>query len=126
MKANELMVGDWVYDPEPDADGYIYKFIIEPEDFTNKTFLDSISPIPITLEILKKNGFEEIYYDGYHYGLFSYKNNEEKCDIELDPENGCFECYFDDDINSLNIKIKYVHELQHILRMCGIDKEIVL
>jgi len=87
-----------------------------------------LNPIPLTSEILEKNGFvKEIVtnddtnddYTAYHWnptpqypsdGLWFYPT---------------FSGYAFDYIMS-KIKIKYVHELQHLLRLCGIDKEITL
>lgn len=125
MEINELMVGDWVS----------YKKVcsrIASADFdlNNRTWMQEIEPIPLTTEMLEKNGWEECNWDtdddvqyGYDYGLFYFtwwRN------VEL------LSCYFEDKNAGLSYEmisempIKYVHQLQHALRLCGIDKEIEL
>ena len=81
-----------------------------------------IKPISLTPEILKKNGFE------YREGEFNmlgiavvphYVHNDVPFEIFCDGEP--FAIWFKEPIN-----IKYVHQLQHALRFCGIEKEIIL
>ncbi len=114
MNAEELMVGDWVV-CNYYADKPFYK------EFGIGDFLKGgynfVDPIPLTSEILKKNGFVEEHEKpivdkigaAIIYGKYK----------RLDEDN-CInygECLF---------PIKYVHELQHALRLCGIKKEIVV
>ena len=118
MKAKELMIGDWVYNP-----------------FTRKTLrltfgrdLDlaedlCLEPIPLTAEILEKNGFTR------------YRENEELWDVgvfRLDLglfavgiDNGCGTgmCMMPHGI--MTFYCNYVHELQHALRLCGIEEDII-
>ena len=95
MKANELMIGDLV------KCGKRYMKVTQlAEDMD----CDDIEPIPLTPEILEKNGIElSVGPGGLYQGTISGVN----CHIEF------------------NI-IKYVHELQNALRLCGIEKEIEL
>ena len=92
--------------------------------------VEILSPIPLTPEILEKNGFE--------YIRFGYIEKEETCAIEAlhqwRLENSRFA--LDDDSWWRSLKdykhrvkfggfpLEYVHQLQHALRLCGIDKEI--
>ena len=90
---------------------------------------DNIEPIPLTPEILEKNGFEknELIESYNHYcGMdnrvslnddFYYINSRNTWYVHVDSEDystiaGC--------------ELTYVHELQHLLRLCKIDKEIEL
>jgi hypothetical protein len=90
---------------------------------------DNIKPIPITKELLEKNGFEkegviELYnlYAGIDHRVTihddkEYMNSNNEWYVHVDSEDystiaGC--------------ELTYVHELQHILRLCKIDKEIVV
>lgn len=66
--------------------------------------------IPITKEILEKNGIK------YQFGCPWYQYGD-----EIGGEG--FEIHF---ALHCQIQIKYVHELQHALRLCKIDKEIEL
>ena len=113
MKANELMIGDWVLindtprkiqsvngvDDEIMADDELYTLA---EDRYHSE--DKVTGIPLTPEILEKNGNElSIGPSGLYQGAISGVN----CHIEF------------------NI-IKYVHELQHALSLCGIEKNITI
>ena len=120
MKATELMLGDQVYCYHPSrprevvtADADLLRLMerIESGLVTEESPLYRvIEPIPLTPEILEKNGWtrDELCNEWFiHYGpnLFG------KC-----PEVTIFD----------GVSIKYVHELQHALRLCGIDKQIEL
>ena len=136
MKAEDLMIGDWVSITEPDDfHGYTGKVRITnaevnyimvdiPDMHLHDVFIEDLQPIPLTEEILEKNGF----------GFLDTSNNEIKSVWTgwwiLDGlELGCFSnlkfpVYFN--ISDVNVKVNYVHELQHALKLCGIEKEIVL
>ena len=146
MKANELMIGDWVRIDEPDkyagATGQIQSLMYHREDdaayfnvFIQGKFgyvsrdvcSDDIRPIPITAEILEKNGFENIGDD-------TYQLEEKPCWFWVDFFRHTYGCEYDtstyeyeDDEHRLKLYgIPRVHELQHALRLCGIEKEIEL
>ena len=131
MEANELMTGDWVIlsgDPNPQQ---VQELLIDsvtiqcwPHRF------DDINPIPLTPEILEKNGFKN--RNGYQW---IYKDNYSKIRIDIAPkvvidgeELGeppiCLT--LEGVLFNINMSIKYVHELQHALKICEIEKEIVL
>lgn len=89
----------------------------------------SIYPIPLTPEMLEKNGFkrENLITSYNHYiGIdnrvslnddFYYINSRNTWHVHVDSEDYC---------TIANCELTYVHELQHILRLCKIDKEIVV
>ena len=107
MKTKELMIGDWVYGTKLKRNGRVDRLEHDVED-------DTVEPIPITEEILKKNGFL-----GNDYGEIIIGEWRIMCDCSnvaiLHNEHVC-----------LDIPIRFVHELQHALRLCKIDKEIEL
>lgn len=81
-----------------------------------------IEGLPLTPELLEKNGFKEEqhqkegtseWYDFYHYDL--------GINIVYDVEGNKFAAYLDD--KKLR-EIKYVHELQHILWALGLNAEL--
>lgn len=78
----------------------------------------SLEPIPITPEILEKNGFEK--YGKPHFNLQQWviKAGNRNVSIvqELTREGWCFK----------DIWITYVHELQNLINLCSIEKEIKL
>lgn len=123
MKANELMLGDLVQ-----VNGEMFKVIsISYFDIgiadSKKGFyhehIDNIKPIFLSPEILQKNGFK-LQRDKSELGILDT--------YWLGSELGAFR------IHRLNnggyqfglAKIRNVHELQHSLRLCGIDKEIII
>lgn len=146
MKAKELMIGDWVHIDEPDkyagATGQIQSLMYHREDdaayfnvFIQGKFgyvsrdvcSDDIRPIPLTADILEKNGFENIGDD-------TYQLEEKPCWFWVDFFRHTYGCEYDtstyeyeDDEHRLKLYgIPSVHELQHALRLCGIEKEIEL
>lgn len=106
MKANELMIGDWVIG----GSGEPFKIGIIDPDFL---FWNEIQPIPITPEILEKNGFV-VESRNYHVEPLQYCELEDGLWIDISGEN-----YFEG-------KLEYVHQLQHTLKLCETEKEIIL
>lgn len=84
---------------------------------------------PLTPEILKKNGFTQCEPQGYDLyikdkegaGLYRIFWQGESYNYYL--EIAAY-AYPSGEFNNTNIK--YVHQLQHALRLCGIEKEIEL
>ena len=136
MKVNELTIGSWVlgkYDNEP----YQIKGISKTEDYiVAKVFehgmwqkVDVFEPIPLTPEILKKNGFEfddVIPECRMFMGIDDrvalrndkeYMNSVNEWHVHIDSEDYC---------TIANCELTYVHELQNLLRLCKINKEILV
>ena len=113
MKAAELMVGDWVCLKDDikcelplKVDGVLTDDIsLEGEGFLGGAE-GLIRPIPITPEILEKNGW---WYD--------VEWMHDKVDFGIERWNGGFQCY-----NINQIKLDLVHQLQHALRLCGFNE----
>ena len=130
MKVTELIVGDWVLDGTQIAQITSITFggVIETTayEFSN---IEVIKPIPLTGEILERNGFE-----GTPTGdLFIEKKLWETYAIELFASEGSWIIritdktnWYIDGCNRINLYIKYIHELQHALKLCGIEKDIKL
>lgn len=88
-----------------------------------------LHPIPLTPEILEKNGLEKrcsdelVLFDNSkiditgEYFIIRYFVNTQR--VWLCKRTGVCE-------NEIRKNCQYVHELQHALKLCGIDKEIVL
>lgn len=143
MKATDLMIGDWVSvyieDDDPAQCGYVTCKVENINDFgdigakCNDYREEDVEPIPLTPEILAKNGFvygykqvdyEQVdyrqrYITYYHIGLDFYLDLYGG-EILLKIRQDCDFTFFG------IISCKYVHELQHALKLCGIEKEIVL
>lgn len=111
MKTNELMLGDWVLDTRTNLPLKVNPFMAELE-------VPEWQPIPLTPEILKKNGFS---YDG------GYAVLELEYDCKLSHyfhEHRLTKFYRDEVL--FRCQCTYVHEFQHALKLFGIDKAIVL
>jgi len=129
MKVEDLMVGDWMYITEHPIKKEAKQ--VKPEHFLRS--LVTFEPIPLTAEILEKNGFIDssfeankkykyiIHTNEYQLGYYPKMNSFNVYKKGIDPFYGKdkFCCGFQ------NI-VKYVHELQHALKACKIDKEIKL
>lgn len=130
MRAGELMIGDYVIrknvpkeilivDTIDSIRGIVY-LDLDGLGITEK--LENIEPIPLTQKILERNGF------------MKSKNGE--LTLELDNVLGAIEIVlvssYDEAYywwmvnNELITTIKSIHELQHVLRLCRINKEIKL
>ena len=126
LKATDLMVGDWVM-----SFGAPYKVVgirtdmFEPHirtDMSDTWYEEGIEnllePITLTPEILEKNGLANDPY-GCHF------KEDEYMELEISAEEEGI--YWTINYNEYAIlKLKYVHQLQHALRICGINKEIEL
>ena len=129
MDCKDLMVGDLVYVVRG-YDKHLtiekIKGVIKDEDnlypvtiFTGETVsLNDIKPIPLTEEILVKiSDFTvrgEYVISGtnrYPYIRIAWSRDKEKFYFSTLGSN----CY-----------LEYVHQLQHLLRLCGLKKEIEL
>lgn len=133
MKTNELtskdlLVGDWVicYHPsrlksfEKVSVGLLHT--MQEQEYghikEDSPLFRIVEPIPLTPEILEKNGLANDPY-GCHF------EEDEYMELEISVEEEGI--YWTINYNEYCIlKLKYVHELQHALRLCRISKEIVV
>ena len=135
MRIEELSVGDWVMFRPNDK-----VFITEPK-FTEtiarvtaigKTDvclehkdrgweaipLECIEPIPLTAEILEKNGFEELKDK-------SWVGHNHHCHIQPHRSSWTLLANKRGFYRTIRFEnLAFVHELQHALRLAGIEKEI--
>ena len=120
MKLTDLAILDWVLinntphriqaidsiDSEILADDELY-YVGEDRHHSE----DKIEGIPLTYEILNKNGWKD---DGLWYEYIDDKSTIQSC---LPDMRGI--------INGVEIKefqCKYVHQYQHLMRLCGLDE----
>lgn len=125
MKANELMIGDWCF-----IKNYPIKALpqkVQPEHFVRS--LIEFEPIPLTGEILEKNGFEGCE-EGSAWSIFQHKEEGKSALYQIYWSTNGFYLEisaYTSQIGDFNrMGIQFVHELQHALRLCGIDKTIKL
>lgn len=135
----DLRVGNWVYyDPnvfiedeyEPTKEIEISQ--IESGEDIDLIIEDCYAPIPLTKEILEKNGFKEGRFGVYSYRLVDGNDYVYLNDIftELEYENVCHNYDDPDEVNyGSNMEFPKpleLHQLQNILRDLGIEKEITI
>ena len=146
MKATDLMIGDWVLISVWGCKPFPSKVTsINYNSYQGKDFVDwidtedeeeigmyNVQPISLTPEILEKNGFSEPTDAG---------DGTLICGMSIPPYKLTFQSIFglpvltiedvvdDDNLHTclvLKNEIYSVHELQHALKLCKIDKDIVL
>ena len=121
MKANELMIGDWVYDTILKCNTQVemlYLSGIRGDCHDSIWNENTFEPIPITTEILEKNGWVYIAEDKVFYP----ENLKGELPWIYYITDGSNEVFRMQDFCNL----QYVHELQQALRLCRIEKTIEL
>ena len=120
MTAKELMIDDWVYNTHNRQNEQVAEIGsgLVMLAYNDMYEYDEIEPIPLTDTILKANGFE---YHHKNFAALSYEHPFQLGMVEWPDENGIGSWMIGD-----LFKIRYVHELQHAMKLCGIDKEIKL
>ena len=130
MNARELMIGDWVRikdlkDPIKRlvcVDEYLGKVDFLDGEELIVTSINNVLPIPLTGEILEKNGFkkDERNENYYKWNWYILEDN-----ASYDMETGIVRIFKASDLTFCH-PIGYVHELQNALRLCEVDKEITI
>lgn len=97
---------------------------------------DAIEPVPLTEEIIEAMDFMKIPQPGCanpHHWAFDKTDDEdgEAFDYRIKAFNTVWRGMWIEIRNcinntTLNIQCEFVHQLQHALRLCGIDKEIIV
>lgn len=125
MKANELQIGDYfmlngsvVIVEEISVKGWVH--ITDPETgcrigMTSDYILSELKPIPLTDEIIERNGFVRYNHNKAEkvHVVVTYGNYKR---ITRQNEESLIDC----------LELAYIHELQHVLRLMGVEKEIKL
>ncbi len=127
MKVEDLMSGDWIL-YKSDSLENAFPIQVTREMFNKELVVwkDRFEPIPLTPEILKKNG---ILYEKLSYYYVIENDEDLECTYymikgpqggwAIGVDTGAYNC-------SVFARIKYVHELQHALKLCEIEKEIII
>lgn len=131
MKKEKLMIGDLVSvlgTPMRIAElGTVRAGFLDENGEMFYNGYDIIEPIPLTTELLAMNNFKNrgdnhLTYDyGYCYYIEvinCYCGSDDEVTVNLKAGD------YRDFMTELRIKVRYVHELQHALRLCEMRKEI--
>ena len=130
METNDLMIGDYfrffgdlvriIGISEDDV--FVIREDVEQKDIVDA---DKLEPIPITKEFLEKNGFESI---APPISQFRWISDDERTEVVL--HSSCLSVIknlgYEDEEEFVLPLPAYVHELQHAMRLLGIEKEIEL
>lgn len=122
LQAKDLMIGDWVMNTHNRKPEQVCEIMerMAMLDYNDLYDYDEIEPIPLTAEILEKNGFVEwedkCYRWEYADGIYINADFTEE-EPWAHISNRCYHA---------TPVCRYVHEFQHALRLCGIEKEIVI
>lgn len=132
----DIMVGDYVYSTFSDKPCKVQAIELSEHGYgsVRVTGVDgvkdivSLSPIPLTSEILERNGIKWLMSEPS--GNRTYRCNEPPISCTFIPDRGWYMSAGPVGSSKLPFAVfsmaYYVHELQHALRFCGInDKEIV-
>lgn len=127
MRIDELSVGDWVtYDrgttpvqitglyQRNQQDCVVMSDSHYPEGVIG--FVECLKPIPLTPEILEKNGWVKIYESTWELGAHRIQQ----------IIKSLFIIYTTDNEVDFSLYIDAVHELQRVYKIAGIEKEITL
>lgn len=123
------MFGDWVFDKYHQANGKVTTttrvllWVALTDENHWQLKYDEVAPIPLTPEILEKNGFE-LKKDGW---LWDFGNGY--VFVGFCPIDGGVQhvevCTYEQDTTDFR-SIRYVHELQHALRLCKVEKDLLM
>ena len=126
MKAKELKIGDLItcYGEilkVASCDMFMCSAWDENNDLCDHINYDDLSPIPLTEEILEKNGWredDEIWGIDYTFGHLhiEFFSNGKEIEAMVSVTD-------DRDVCCLR-QIKYTHELQHLLWALGMDDDL--
>lgn len=151
INVTDVMLGDWVlYEHKNSRGETISTHYLKVENITSRDIFmrngdyarvqcvgyGCIKPIPLTEEILEKNGFEELMSEGWESaakfgripeptGVWQYSFGQFDS-VSYLPKRSFLSVKFMEGYTADIANIKYVHELQHALRLCGVEKEIIL
>lgn len=134
MNTSELMIGDWVKFKNSDLAHKVIAIAGKSikVDKVHWYSANKFRPIPLTPEILENNGFGR-------YNLYDIKVQHQWVlwfdkltrvslwyrELNDDNRDGMM-VRVESPLANLCIKVCYLHQLQHVLRLCEIEKEIVL
>lgn len=145
IKISELSIGDWVMNTKSNSPNRViglrtmfqdtYEIIAVGDDtqymlIEDNKELHNFEFLPLTPEILEKNGFDapkaKVWNDSWYW------SNRKDVALELRESFGLW--YMEivtkeqrsglQSNRKLGIGFKYVHQLQHALRLAGVEKEI--
>jgi len=143
MDCKDLMIYDYVkYNGVTKIVDAVYLYSVSVHDPSEewsiseaKTYsIDDIEPIELTEDILVKNGFEYAYNEAskmQNKQLLVANIGGHYIEVRLDKKNVAIWYDYDENESGFYSDVllelpRTGHALQHLLRLCGIDKELVI
>ena len=144
MNIRELQIGNWVYYGKKAQfpmqitsifgyldgdDGTVYLDFEGNEGDVFEAEVEDITPIPITRELLEKNRWKLYFPHGLDLGACLEKGSlaiiDHKGDWEIKLKlRGAADTSVE--LARNGFKVHYIHELQNLIRLCGIEWEVKL
>ena len=129
IKISELSIGDWVchtfYEDNLQIkriDGESERLLVEKGLMSVSCHLDHFEPIPITPEILEKNGLE--YEDDGNDAVILLCCDMFWARLCVGDTFWQVGIHNEDRLDAVVCNVKHTHQLQHALRLAGVGKEI--
>lgn len=141
MNISELMVGDYVYCSEHrntpcrimnlNLDYINNKGSVKFLGYDSEADISTLQPIPLTPIILELNDFSQTFNDKVNGGDFIiYMSRDRRILINKlsNSSDDCWYCHIDnEDMETVGgADIQYVHELQHLYKLCNYNKPIFI
>jgi hypothetical protein len=137
----DLSIGDWVrvrmckldYDDPDTLDAKVLSIEgnsvgvgYDNSGIVMSAFVDDLQPMPITVEILEKNGWKLSKSNWFEFEDGEWEINiwigKYKCNIEISQKREIYASPYAD----IQVVKSNINTLQHALRLVGVGKEIVL
>lgn len=142
MKGLKLQLGDYVFIKSPSGDTALIKIAAihqkkvgyhNTPNKLNWVRISLLEPIPLTAEILEKNGFNKVPQSGcLNPYYWEFKEYEEETDELLYSIKACcnlfrgmyisIENHGDCEPVNFGKQIEHFHEFQQALRLCSLDE----
>ena len=133
MEAEDLMIGDWVectyWKPSKRLRVAEIRRVMDDETKIGVYYDElvlvfkqrEIEPIPLTPEILEKNGFKQDKYGNY---LLEEDLGESEIWLYLQQTTSIADFWCT--VSETVVRMNHVHQLQHALSLCGSEKQIII
>lgn len=139
MKASEICIGDWfkaIDYNSPFRITAIYDDVVQTQadyqseidgNWYSEAYIKDLVPIELTEEILVKNGFEY----AYNKQLLVANIGGHYIEVRLDKKNVAIWYDYDENGDGVYSDVlidlpHHVHNFQHLLRLCDVEKSIIL
>lgn len=140
-----VMVGDWVwcgsnYGQVAEIFNFQGELLITVNNRRNKYFeeinpfdvttgAEDIRPIPLIEEFFEKNGIKRVHYNYFgDHMLFESEDKRIQINDLTNSGEGFWNVHVDNkDYQSVgSCDVKYVHQFQQLLRLCGYEMDVVV